>query len=130
MLLHGFSFMAGTGILGWPALRAGLGRVPESRAYRTLVLPCMSIVWLAIQGTPFLSIPKGTWIRPMGWAGLTMLAAFLLMIFSLSKSIAALRRYPSKTVPVVAILFSLVILVTPSYALHTIAYIKGLHLSP
>jgi|GEM_PF-7050148 len=130
MFLHGLSFMSGTGILAWLALRTCLARFQQSHAYRPLILPCLSIVWLVMQATPFLSVPAGSWIRPMGWAALTMLAAFLLMIFSLSASIASLRRQHNKPVSVVAILLSLAIIAVPSFALNAIASIKGFHLSP
>lgn len=130
MFLHGFSFMVGTGILALLALRAFRFRLPESHAIRPLIIPCLSIAWLALQTAPFLQVPAGSWIRPMGWAMYTMLSALGLMIFSLSASIASLRTQPSKITSVIAILLSLAIIVVPSVALHAIAQIKGFNLSP
>jgi len=130
MLLHNFSFMIGTGILGVLVLRQCRQEPLQSHALRPLVFPLLSMVWLTAQAAPFLCVPAGSSIRPMGWAMYTMLSALVLMLVSLGASIASLRKQKRKTASVVAILLSLAIIVVPSLALQAVAQIKGFNLSP
>ena len=130
MLLHGYSFMIGTGIFALLAARACRQRLPKTHTSGPLLFPMVSIAWLALQATPFFRVPAGSSIRPMGWAAFTMMSAFLLMLCSLGTSIASLRKQKNKTGSVLAIILSLTIVVVPGFALHAVAQIKGFSLSP
>ena len=130
MLLHGYSFMIGTGIIALMAARAYRQRLPNTHTFRPLLFPVVSIAWLAMQATPFLRVPSGSSIRPMGWAAFTMMSALLLMLGSIGTSIASLRKQENKTGSVLSIILSLAIIVVPSLALHAVAQIKGFRLSP
>ena len=131
IMLHGFSYMIGTGIL---ALIAGYSvkkwDAANSRYWRPLTFPVISLLWLVSQALPFLSIPTGTHIRPMGWAMSVMMSSLTLMVIGITRSVVSFRRGQNKTACSLSLLVSIALLIVPSISLHVVASVKGLILSP
>ena len=131
MALHGFSYMIGTGILALLAGHSVRNRVlVNPQPWEPLAAPSISLLWLASQSLPFLRLPAGTPIRPMGWAMYVMMSSLILTIVCIIKTIASLRKGKNKTACVVALIVSIGLLIIPSVSLHTVARVKGLVLSP
>lgn len=131
MMLHGFSYMIGTGIL---ALIAGYSvkkwDVANSRYWGPLTFPVISLLWLASQALPFLSIPTGTHIRPMGWAMSVTISSLILMVIGITRSVVSFRSGQNKSACSLSLLVSIAFLIVPSVSLHIVASVKGLILSP
>lgn len=130
MMLYGFSFMLGTGICALLLWRRVASGAATSHALYPLVLPVLCILWLALQAAPFLRVPAGSSIRPMGWAAYTLMSALLLMVFSIIRSVAAFRSGKHKLICSVAVLLSVAVIAVPSLSLHGVAQLKGFSLSP
>jgi hypothetical protein len=130
MLLFGFSFMLGTALLAllvW--LRFG-GDTPSSSRFQPVVLPLLSMLWVAVQAAPFLSVPAGQSIRPMAWAMSVFIGALVLTVYSFVTTISAFKKRGNRVVCTLALLFSVTIIVLPTLSLHTVAKIKGFTLAP
>jgi hypothetical protein len=130
-LLLPLGFPVGTGLL----VLIALPRVNKWTEFRApvitpLVVPSLSIAWLAAQALPFLQLPKGTPIRPMFWALCTVVSALCLMIISTARTVAGWRTAKSTLVCCVALAASLFIIVVPSLSLYAAAALKGLEISP
>jgi len=131
MLLYGFSFMIGSGLLVffvWITMRRKLS--VYSLDLTPLALPALGAAWLAAQALPFLMVPRGTPIRPIGWAFYVLLSALALTILSVGMTISHFKKKRNKTVCALGILFSIALMVIPSFSLGTVARIKGLILEP
>jgi hypothetical protein len=126
LLLHGFSFAIGTGILAILLWRI----ISRFETLQIIALPLFSIVWLALQAAPFLSIPAGESIRPMGWTAFAFIAAVFLIILSVYNAIAAMLNGKSKIISLASICLSAVIITIPALSLNAVAAFKGLTLSP
>jgi hypothetical protein len=129
-LLHGFSFMLGTGICAWLLWRRVAGGAATSHTLYPLVLPLLCILWLALQVAPFLLVPKGSSIRGLGWSAYTCLSTLLLMVFSIRSSIAEFRRGKHKFVSSVAVLLSVAIIFVPTLSLQCVARLTGFRFAP
>ena len=125
LLLHGFSFAIGTGILAVLAWR----KISRFETLQIPSLPVLSIVWLALQAAPFLSIPEGESIRPMTWAVFAFIAAVFLIILSIYNAIAAMLNGKSKIICIMSICISAFIITIPYLSLQAIAEFKGFTLS-
>jgi hypothetical protein len=78
---------------------------------------------------PFFAVPRGSGIRPMGWAALMFLIAFWTLIVGLPFSLISFKSC-SKRVSIISLLLSLTPLPLASTLLHLIAAICGLELEP
>ncbi|HUI06128.1 MAG TPA: hypothetical protein VL486_03905 [Verrucomicrobiae bacterium] len=130
MMLYGFGFFLGSGIFAVFAWRKLSEDPYKSCALQPLVVPLLSITWLALQAVPFLRVPSGTPIRPMGWAFFTLLSACVLMVVSVIASFLAFRRGKNKFACAFAVVLSIAMLVVPSLSLCGVARLKGFLLEP
>jgi len=131
LMFHGFSFMIGTtgvALLAWLAVVRATASHPI--ALRPLVLPLLSVSWLAAQSLPFLQLSRGTPIRPMGWALYVGMAALALTALSVANTITEFKKGSNRIVCVFALVLSLLVITVPSFALRSIAEVKGLILEP
>ena len=131
LILHGLSFLIGTAIvtlLAWLASKRWVCVHPS--VLEPLLLPVLSAVWLVIQVLPFLKLPTGTPIRPMGWALYGGVSALALTIRSVIGTFAMFKKGKNKLVCSLALIVSLILIAVPAMSLHTVAHAKGLILEP
>lgn len=131
MFLQGFSFHVGTAILTllvWFERMKRLG--VHASDLPPLTLPMFSYLWLATQAVVFLSLPRGTPIRPMGWALCVGSASLVLTILSIANTVAQFKKGKNKVKCSIALLASIFVIAVPSLSLHIVAQIRGLVLEP
>lgn len=135
LVLHGFSFMGGTALMLF-AVGAWLRRSPpssdrEREAFPlAVILPVLGNCFLVIQALPFLRVPQGTVMRPMGWTFFNFQVALAITIIGLSLSVALLMKKQRKMLAVIGIALSLAPIFTMMIAFHAVVAIKGLVLAP
>lgn len=93
-----------------------------------LTVPVLSVLWLAAQSLPFLAIPRGTAIRPMGWSFYVVPAAFILTIHSIISAATELKRGRDIVACVVGIVLGVLVICMPSLSLWMVAALKGLRI--
>ena len=127
MLLSMFGFQIGTAILALLALLA-INRRNAAHPSRMepLVVPVLSMIWLAAQALPFLRTPAGTAIRPMGWAGLMFMSALCLMVLSLVSTIRQFLKRGNTIQCWLAMLMSFGLVPVPFLSLYAVAWVAGL----
>jgi hypothetical protein len=77
---------------------------------------------------PFIHVPKGTAIRPMGWAMVTTVISFLTLVVSLPSALSALKKDP-KWVGFTGLVLGLIPFPLASFLLHFAAYVRGFQLA-
>ena len=131
MFLQGFSFMAGTAILAAMLWFAGRKSIAiHAAALMPLAVPVLSALWLAAQALTFLTLARGTSIRPMGWALFVGMSSIALMILSIVNTVLQFKKGNNKIICSIALVLSLLVIAVPSVALHAVAQIRGLVLVP
>jgi hypothetical protein len=130
MLVRAFSFMIGSctlAMMAWSRLKQGA--VGRGRL-QPILFPLLSVILVAAQALPFVTVPPGTSIRPMAWAAYVLAGALGLAVVSVVRTISEFRRGANKLVCFAALLLSLATVAMPTLSLHAIAIIKGFSLSP
>jgi hypothetical protein len=130
MLARGFSFMIGSGalaLMAWSRLKQCA--IAKGRL-QPILFPLLSLILVAAQALPFVTVPGGTSIRPMAWAAYVLAGALGLAVVSVVRTISAFRRGANKLVCFAALLLSLATVAMPTLSLHGIAIIKGFSLAP
>jgi len=78
---------------------------------------------------PFLSIPKGTPIRPMAWAMFTFLVAALNFVFGVTSALIGYKS-SKKWVIITGLIMNVAPFLLSSFLLHGMALIIGFELEP
>jgi len=127
--LHGFSFMIGTVICFWCAGRFLLR--PERPVMPAAVLiPLLCDGYVFAQALPFLAVPRGAGIRPMGWVFFTLLLACGMTVFGLVYVTGQFRTQQNKAFCGIGIFLSLLPIPIMMSSLRLMAAIKGFELEP
>ncbi len=129
-MLSQLSFLAGpvlVAAVGWSVVHSA---VPCGRFLSPLVTPVFGALYLASLALPFLGVPEGTWIRPMGWAFFSLLAAAATAGSCIALSAWDYRNGKSKVMCIAAGVLSIPLIAVPALSLHAAAWYKGFHLSP
>jgi hypothetical protein len=129
MLARGFSFMLGSGTLAsmaWSRLKHG---AVAKGALRPMLFPLLSLILVAAQALPFITVLPGTSIRPMAWAAYVLAGALGLTAVSVVRTIGEFRRGANKLACTAALLLSLAAPAMPTLSLNAVALIKGFSLA-
>jgi hypothetical protein len=129
MLVHGLSFIIGSGTLGLMAWQRFSRSAAKNSVLEPLGLPLLSLILVGVQALPFIVVPAGTTIRPLSWAAYVVAAALALAALSIARTFSALKRGGNKAVCIAALVLTLAIVVVPSLSLKAVASIKGFRLA-
>jgi hypothetical protein len=125
--LQGFGFMLGSGIcfwcLGWFLLKPGKPWLPS-----VVLVPLLCDAFMFTQALPFLAVPRGAGIRPMGWVALAFLLGLGITVFAWFYVSWQLRKQPNRAAVMVGYLLSLLPVPLAMISLFLMAAIKGFEL--
>ncbi|MGC3989886.1 MAG: hypothetical protein QM796_09460 [Chthoniobacteraceae bacterium] len=124
--LHGFSYMIGTAICFWCGAQYLRGTRPAIPS--ALLIPLLCDVYIFAQALPFLAVPRGTPIRPMGWAVFSLLLALGLTVFGVIHVSLQLRTKQSRAFCAVGYFLSILPIPIVMSSLQLMAAIKGFEL--
>ena len=125
-LCFNFGFMIGTALLGF-LIWLRFGRASVNRSwFQPVVLPVLCVLCEAIQAAPYLRVPAGASIRPMGY----FLCALISGLAFTCLSVASVIVYWSKVrrnygMCTVALVLGLMALPVGLLSLRAVANIKG-----
>ena len=126
-LLCSFGYIVGTGIIAWRVRRLMLHDqkpvIPPA-----ILIPLLCDIYVFVQALPFLEVPHGEQIRPMGWVAITFLLAIGMTIYGVSFAAGQLQAQASKIICTVGILIGLLPIPTMLLSLQLVAAIKGFRL--
>jgi len=129
LLLHSFSYMLGTAICFWCAGRFLL-RQTKPLISPVLLIPLLGDGFVFAQALPFLEVPGGTGIRPMGWVFYMVSLAMGLTVFGLAYVAGQFRKQPNKALWAMGLVLSLLPLPLAMTSLRLMAALKGFELEP
>jgi hypothetical protein len=122
--LHGFSFMIGTGICVWCFGRF-LGLPERPMVPRVVLVPLLCDAYVFAQALPFLAVPRGTGIRPMGWVAFALLLGLGMTVFEWFYVARQLRSQPNSAFVILGYVLSLLPIPIVMISLGLMASIKG-----
>jgi hypothetical protein len=125
--LHGFSFMIGTGICVWCFGRF-LGLPEKPMVPRAVLIPLLCDAYVFAQALPFLAVPRGAGIRPMGWVAFALLLALGMTVFEWFYVSRQLHTQPKRASVVLGYVLSLLPFPIVMASLRLMAAIKGFEL--
>jgi hypothetical protein len=128
-MLRGFGYMIGTAIFFWCAGRYCL-RLPKPVISPALLVPLLCDAYVFAQALPFLAVPRGAEIRPMGWAFFSVLLALGMTVFGLIYVSAQLRTQQGRVFCGIGFFLSILPIPIVMSSLRLMAAIKGFELEP
>ena len=126
---NGFFYLIGTGSCLY-CLNRYLLHVSYIRISPSLLVPFLFNVFVGFQALPFLLLPDGSKIRPMGWVFITVIIGLFLTIRGLVFVIKCFRIEPNKFAWFIGLLFVFCPIPTAMASLHLMVAIKGFELLP
>ena len=124
---NGFFYLIGTGSYLY-CLNRYLLQVSYIRISPLLLVPFLFNVFVGLQALPFLLLPDGSKIRPMGWVFITVIIGLFLTIRGLVFVIVRYRTEPNKFAWFIGLLFVFCPIPTAMASLHLMVAIKGFEL--
>ena len=126
---NGFFYLIGTGSCLYCLNRYFL-QVSYIRIGPSLLVPFLFKVFVVLQALPFLLLPDGSKIRPMGWVFITVMIGLFLTIRGLVFVIVRYPTEPNKFAWFIGLLFVFCPIPTAMDSLHLMVAIKGFELLP
>jgi len=126
-ILRGFSYMIGTAVIFWCVGRYCL-QLPKPVTSPVLLIPLLCDAYVFAQALPFLAVPRGAQIRPMGWAFFSLLLAVGMTVFGLAYVSGQLRAPRSRACCGIGYILSIMPIPIVILSLRLMAAIKGFEL--
>ena len=105
-------------------------RLPKPIVLPALLIPLLCDAYVFAQALPFLAVPSGAQIRPMGWAFYTLILALALTVIGFVYAVAQFRTQQNKVLCGIGMFLSLFPIPIAMSSLRLMAAIKGFELEP
>ena len=116
--------MIGSGICFWCFGRF-LGLPEKPMVPRAALIPLLCDAYVFAQALPFLAVPRGAGIRPMGWVAFALLLALGMTVFEWFYVARQLRTQPNRAFVALGYALSLLPIPIVLMSLGLMAAIKG-----